>query len=374
MIRIVPFLLLFIIPFGPVKAQENGVVMPPLVRPGEHGYLKGELIFGLEERPTLQCHASTIAETEAGPVVAWFGGTREKDADVGIWISRMVEERWSEPVEVANGIQEDGSRYPCWNPVLFQVNGGPLLLFYKVGPSPRDWWGEMKESGDGGRSWSGSRRLGEDRLGHLIGPVKNKPVMLGDGRLLCPSSTEKVVDGETFWQVHFEVTRDLGRSWEVIGPVNDGITFDAIQPSILTYGDDRLQILCRTMQDVVSESWSADGGRSWSRMQSTPLPNPSAGIDALTLKDGRQLVVYNHSTGARSAPGRSVLNLALSTDGQAWQPVMTLEDQKGEFSYPAVIQTGDGLLHITYTYDRSSIKHVVIDPEALTLPGERPEM
>ena len=151
----------------------------------------------------------------------------------------------------------------------------------------------------------------------------------------------------------------------MIGPINDGIEFDAIQPSILTYENGDMQILCRTIQNVISESWSEDGGLSWSPMKATELPNPSAGTDAVSLQDGRQLLVYNHSKRGRQEPGRNILNVAISGDGLAWKPVMTLENQKGEYSYPAVIQASDGLVHITYTYDRKSVKYVVIDPQQL---------
>jgi predicted neuraminidase len=354
--------------FTSAWSQEPAYRIPDPALPGEQGYLKGELIYPLEGRPTPECHASTLAETSAGIVAAWFGGSYEKHKDVGIWVSRLQEDGWSPPVEVANGIQDESLRYPCWNPVLFQPRNGPLMLFYKVGPDPRQWWGEVKISRDRGKTWSDSRKLGTSWLGHLIGPVKNKPVQLADGSILCPSSTERIEDGQTFWKVHFELSRDLGHHWKVIGPINEGIAFDAIQPSILTYEDGSMQILCRTMQDVISESWSVDGGLSWSPMIATELPNPNAGTDALTLKDGRQLLVYNHSVRGRKAPGRGLLNVALSRDGKSWKPVLTLENQKGEFSYPAVIQTADGLVHISYTYNRQSIKHVVIDPQQLNGP------
>ena len=162
--------------------------------------------------------------------------------------------------------------------------------------------------------------------------------------------------GETFWRVHFELTRDLGRTWEVFGPINDGVAFDAIQPSILTYRDGSMQVLCRSMQKVVAESWSTDGGKNWSEMTATELPNPSAGTDAVTLMDNRQLIVYNHTK-----KGRNILNVATSEDGRVWNVVLTLEKQKGEYSYPAVIQSSDGQIHITYTYNRESIKYVVLD-------------
>ena len=363
--KVLSIIFMLLLAILPGSAQKKNSVLPDHTGPGSAGYLDGNLIFSMDSRPTPQCHASTIVETGVGIVAAWFGGTREKDSDVGIWVSRLVKGGWTHPVEMANGIQNDSVRYPCWNPVLFQPDNGALLLFYKVGPSPREWWGEMMSSEDSGQSWSTPRKLGKGRLGHLLGPVKNKPVQLQDGSILCPSSTEIIIKGEVYWRVHFELTRDMGMSWELVGPINEGVEFDAIQPSILTYQDGRLQILCRTRQEVISESWSKDGGRNWSSMSATHLPNPNAGTDAVTLVDGRQLLVYNHSTRAKKSPGRQLLNVAVSDDGIMWEPVMTLENQKGEYSYPAVIQSSDGLVHITYTYDRKSIKHVVLDPKEI---------
>ena len=340
--------------------------LPDVAKPGEGGYLRGELIYPLENPPTPQCHASTIAETPSGLVAAWFGGTHENHIDVGIWVSRRVQQEWSEPVKVVDGSEGEGRDYPCWNPVLLLPRDGPLMLFYKVGPSPQSWWGVLVTSADHGKTWSAPRRLGQNpQLGegnpHLIGPVKNKPIQRGDGSILCPSSTE-----HNGWRVHFESTKDLGRTWEVIGPINDGVKFGAIQPSILTYPDGKLQVLCRSRQGVVTQSWSGDGGRTWSEMTATPLPNPNAGIDAVTLADGRQLLVYNHTTRSGGFPsGRSMLNVAISNDGQAWTPILTLERSPGEFSYPAVIQAADGIVHITYTYQRRSVKHVELDPARL---------
>lgn len=339
--------------------------LPDVAKAGGRGYVKGELIYPLDDKPTPQCHASTIVETTSGLVAAWFGGTHERNPDVGIWVSRRDGGAWSKPIEVANGVQSAEKRYPCWNPVLFKPKSGPLMLFYKIGPSPRDWWGMLTTSGDDGKTWSKPRKLGEDKkLGsntNLIGPVKNKPVQLADGSILCPSSSEH--EG---WRVHFELTKDGGKTWEVIGPINDGTEFGAIQPSILTYGDGKMQVLCRSKQSAIAQSFSADGGRTWSKMSATSLPNPNAGTDAVTLADGRQLLVYNHTTRAKGFPsGRNMLNVATSTDGRAWTTVLTLEKESGEFSYPAVIQAADGKVHITYTYLRRSVKHVVLDPKEI---------
>ncbi|MBM3880212.1 MAG: sialidase [Verrucomicrobia bacterium] len=339
--------------------------LPPLASPGQGPYLKGELIYPLDNKPTPQCHASTLAETPAGLVAAWFGGQHEKHPDVGIWLSRHDGASWSKATEVVNGSEGEAQNYACWNPVLFQPRTGPLLLFYKVGPSPSTWWGMLVTSSDQGRTWSTPRKLGRhDAIGHLLGPVKNKPVQLADGAILCPSSTE-----HQGWRVHFELTRDLGQSWQVIGPIHDGRDFGAIQPSILTYPNGRFQILCRSRQNVVAQSWSEDGGQTWGPMTATVLPNPNAGTDAVTLADGRQLLVYNHTTRSQPFPsGRNMLNVALSRDGKDWRPVLTLEREQGEFSYPAVIQAADGKVHIAYTYLRQSVKHVVLAPDRLLGP------
>ncbi len=324
------------------------------------GVIRSELIY--ESAPFPQCHASTIAETPQGLVCAWFGGPKEGDSLVEIWVARQPrgESEWTEPAKVADGVQSSDLRYPCWNPVLFQPSEGPLLLFFKVGPNPREWWGELCTSEDGGATWSQQRKLGDK----LIGPVKNKPIQLANGVILCPTSTEH--DG---WRVHFERTADLGKTWQVSDPINDGRMFNTIQPSILTYAAGRMQVLCRSKENVITQAWSEDGGKTWGEMTATSLPNPNSGTDAVTLADGRQLLVYNHTVrgGDERPRGREMLNVAVSRDGRAWQAALVLENEPGEFSYPAVIQTKDGRVHFTYTWKRQKVKHVVVDPAKLEL-------
>lgn len=353
-----------------VEVITDNYNIPPLSKPGDGAYVTGELIYGLDDKPTQECHSSSIIETPSGILVTFFAGTHEKNPDVGIRISRLIDGKWSNPEEVANGIENDTLRYPTWNPVLFQPKNGPLLLFYKVGPDPNSWWGMLKRSYDDGKTWSKRERLGDnEKIGHLLGPIKNKPIQLENGTIISPSSTEREdKNGELKWMVHFELSKDNGKTWEVVGPINDGDEFDAIQPSILRYPDGKLQVLCRTRQDIIAESWSADNGQTWSKMSPTNLPNPNSGIDAVTLADGRQLLIYNHTTKKGKEPNnRNLLNMAISKDGENWKPVLTLESKpvKSGYSYPAIIQTSDGLVHTTYTYMRESIKHVVIDPNNL---------
>lgn len=312
------------------------------------GLIRSEFIVEHPRFPS--SHASTIAETREGIVSAWFGGTHERHPDVCIYLARHDGKRWSEPEIVADGIIErDHRQFPCWNPVLFQPRNGPLMLFYKVGPSPSSWWGMLKTSDDGGRKWSKGTRLPEG----IFGPIRNKPIELQDGTILCGSSTE-----DAGWRVHMERTKSGGHSWSRTKELNTALEFGCIQPTILQQPGDRIQILCRSKWGVLTESWSTNQGLNWSRMVQTSLPNPNSGVDAVNLRDGSSLLVYNHTQ-----EGRGTLNVAVSKDGHIWEAALRLENEpEAEFSYPAVIQTSDSLVHVTYTWKREKIKHVVLDP------------
>src|SRR6185503_15383819 len=192
--------------------------------------------FVYERAPFPSAHASTIVETREGLVAAWFGGTEEGNPDVGIWVSRREGDRWSPPLEAADGRQPDGTRHPCWNPVLFQPAQGPLLLFYKVGPSPRAWWGLVRTSTDGGRTWSPAQRLPEG----ILGPIRAKPLEGAGGEFLAGSSTE-----HAGWVAYLERFAAGGgwtadalaspRSWSRSAPLNDPREYGAIQPTILVH-------------------------------------------------------------------------------------------------------------------------------------------
>lgn len=317
--------------------------------------IKTEFIYLQNEVSFPSCHASTIVETSEGMVAAWFGGTYEKHPDVGIWLSRNIEGKWTKPIEVANGIQHKGLRYPTWNPVLFNY-GDELFLYYKIGPTPQDWWGAFMISSDNGQTWSRSIRLPEE----ILGPIKNKPELLSNEDLICPTSSEH--DG---WRVYMEFTSDRGKTWERTKPLNDGVEIVAIQPSILKHPNGRLQILCRSINKKILSAWSDNNGRSWSNLEPIELPNPNSGIDAVTLKDGRHILVYNHIKPDVEWGNRNILNVAVSNNGLNWNAVLLLEDDEdpqSEYSYPAVIQAEDGMIHITYTWNRELIKYVVIDP------------
>lgn len=308
--------------------------------------------------PFKECHASTLIESTDGTLLAaWFGGTRESNKDVEIWISEKRNGKWSSPQSVANGIINDSLRFACWNPVLFRTTDGLLSLYYKVGPNPREWWGMVIRSSDEGKSWSAPERLPDE----ILGPIKNKPITLSSGVILSPSSIETKTEE---WHSHIERSIDGGQSWQKIN-IDPGNKVKVIQPTLLLYPGGKIQALLRSNQNVIMESWSADEGKSWSPLAKTGVLNPNSGIDGVTLKSGFQVLVYNPQKGGGDwVNGRNKLNIAASVDGKSWKDVAVLEDQEsGEFSYPAIIQTSDGKIHVTYTYNRKSIKHIELTIE-----------
>jgi predicted neuraminidase len=301
--------------------------------------------------PFKECHASTIVELSKGKMMAaWFGGTRESNPDVTIWVTTFENEKWSAPLSIADGISNDTLRYPCWNPVLFKTKEGKLFLFYKIGKNPRTWWGMMMYSNNDGKTWSKPKKLPEG----FLGAIKNKPIQLQNGDILHPSSTESV--DEKTWHIHLEKCDMNGQNWVKIPIEND--TFGVIQPTILRYSKNKLQLLNRRRHNKVVQTWS----KTWSPLSVTNLPNPNSGVDGVTLKNGWQALVYNPmNAGENWSDGRKKLSLAISKDGTNWKDIYTFEDEKtGEFSYPAIIQSADGLVHITYTSNRKNIKYVIL--------------
>jgi len=321
--------------------------------------LASEFIYDTASFP--ECHAATIAETPTGLVTAFFGGTKERNPDVCIYVSRKTQgsDKWTAPENVANGIQNSTLRYACWNPVLYQIPGGDLLLFYKVGPSPAKWKGWLIRSRDGGITWSKPWALPEG----FLGPIKDQPVALPDGALLCPTSVEG-----NGWKIHFELARKDAHKWEMAGPVPAADTLKAIQPTILFLKDGTIEALCRSENRAILATTSKDNGKTWSPLTPTTLPNNNSGIDGTTLADGRQLLVYNHvlPPAGETKGERSPLNVSVSPDGQTWYAALVLEDDHtGQYSYPSVIQSKDGKVHIVYTWHRKKIKYVELDPTKL---------
>lgn len=314
--------------------------------------------FVADSMPTPQCHASSLIELDGTPAVAWFGGSYEGSPDVGIWFSRREAEGWSVPARIADGIMPGDTARACWNPVLHMGSDGSLLLYYKVGPTPREWWGMVKRSCDGGRSWSDPVRIPDG----FVGPVRNHPIAVEGGELLHPSSTE--LHG---WQVWMERSTEDGEGWSKVGPLNDTSSIEAIQPALVRMEDSILAV-GRTRQGRLFRTVSHDEGWSWSPMTLCDFLCSNSGVDAVRLRDGRLLLVYDHARNdpARWSVGRDTITVAVSEDGISWEAGCVLEIEKGaEFSYPSVMQSADGAVHVTYTWKRKLIRHIVIDPTRL---------
>ena len=307
---------------------------------------ESELIY--TDAPFPSAHASTVMETADGDILAsWFGGSDEGEPDVAIYTARMTDGKWSAPVEVARH-----ENTPTWNPVLFRTQDADtgddtVWLFYKFGDSPRTWTGAYMSSKDDGRTWSESTVLPTG----ILGPVRAKPLILPDGTIIAGSSHESYHS----WTSYAEVTKDPAGVWARSNPiVIPDHPYGSIQPTIVPFaGGVRMFVRTRGKGKIgVSESY--DGGRNWTPIRMTDLPNPNAGVDAVRLQDGRLVLIYNHTP-----KGRSPLNLAVSKDdGETWTSFLALEVQDGEYSYPAIIQHSDGSLHMTYTFKRETIKHV----------------
>lgn len=363
-----------------LPAQGN----PSLLHPA------GELLFVPGSAPFQQCHASTLVALPDGDLLAaFFAGTEERAPDVAIYTARLHAGHWSAPAEVVREPQT-----PTWNPVLFHTADHRLWLFFKAGPSPSEWSGLRMVSTDEGRTWSTPQLLPAG----LLGPARTKPLLLPDGTLLAGTS----VEAWNTWAAWIERSTDNAQTFTSIGPLSISPALDQataplpppppgspglsspppgprktlglIQPALVsvpatpsTPAHLRLYARTRTLAARIAVSDSFDRGRSWSPIHFLALPSNNSGLDAISLADGRVVLVFNNTT-----EGRSPLNLAVSRDGEHFQVFATLEDTPGEFSYPAIIQSPDGALEITYTWKRLSIKHVHLALAAVPQPSVDP--
>ena len=260
----------------------------------------------------------------------------------------------------------DSVRKACWNPVVYQIPDGDLVIYFKIGNKVSDWTGWMVRSKDGGKTWSKRMPLQQD----FLGPVKNKPV-LSKGRLIAPTSIES--DG---WRLYFEYSDDMGKTWKRTPYVTtDSIMQDgkmrikdlAIQPTISFLSDGRLAALARTRSEHVAITYSSDNGETWTKLKLLSLPNNNSGLDAITLNNGMHVMICNEKPiphGIKNGKGlRTPLSLMKSDDGENWHHWITLEDSPiSQYSYPSIIQTADGHIHCIYTWRSQRIKHIELLP------------
>jgi predicted neuraminidase len=309
-----------------------------------------ESMFIFTDAPFASAHASNIVELADGDFLAsWFGGTAEGKPDVAIWSARLHGGSWSAPVELARE-----QNIATYNPVMFYTKNHRLWFYYKFGPHPTSWSAARRWSDDNGKTWSPVEHLPAG----VTGPIRTKPLVMEDGTVVSGTSVESYGS----WAVWIERSTDNGQSWRRIGPITVPLkewsgTYGIIQPTVVQMSGKKLRLFARSTKQIgrICIADSDDAGLTWTDARPLDLPNPNSGIDAVHLKDGRFVAVYNDSTTKRTP-----LVLALSMDGEHFRNFQTLESGEGEFSYPAMIQDRQGNLDITYTWNRKRIKFIRI--------------
>ncbi len=302
-------------------------------------------------------HSSSLLELPSGDILCvWFGGVHEKNSNTSIWLARLSNGIWNRPVEIANGVELSNHRYATWNPVLWKMPDGEIVVSYKIGDSPRKWHGYYKISRDGGKTWGKPMAYPKG----ILGPIKNKPLILKSGRIIFPSSTE--FHSSFGWNAHFEVSDDNAKTWKKTSFFYNPFVAQCIQPTLILRADSSIVALMRTRNGFIASSISRDNGNTWSSAELLDIPNPNSGLDAVSLADGRFAMVCNPTSERRNK-----IVIMLSDDGLKWKESMVLDsgDIHQEYAYPAVIQTRDGKLHISYTRNHSNIWHVTVDSKDL---------
>lgn len=323
-----------------------------------------------------KCHASSICELPNGNLLACcFAGTEEGASDqviIGTSYNKARKswEHWKVWVDVPH--RASG------NPRVFQGPAGNNEIWL-IAPVTYGVWCSgstrlfMKRSYDEGKSWKDLELLIDDK--GILG--KNKPFIEGD-LVILP------VEREDYWNVKFLRSEDRGESWELVGDLGRESGIRVIQPTIVRLKNGDLMAYMRSQENYIYKSYSTDNGKHWSEPIPSSLPNNNSGIDMVRLHSGRLLLAYNPtkltSTKETLEPGlpveimagfdtwgpRTPLILSLSyDDGKHWRNHFTIEDGPGSYSYPAVIQADDGMIHVTYTNNRESITHVQLTEEEI---------
>lgn len=318
--------------------------------------LKHETIFPVTDRPTENCHASTILKTEGGLLAAWFGGTKEGADDVGILYARCLNGVWKTPVMLPRTKNE-----PHWNPVLFRMPDGRIFLFYKIGKTIPCWRTFYRVSGDEGESFGEEHELVPGDIGGR-GPVKNKPILLFNGEVLAPASYEPVPLAEADiqpWECFTDSTRNCGKDWERTPYISKPAGLSVIQPTLWESAPGSVHMFVRSNGSFVFRSDSEDYGHTWSRLYATDIPNNNSGIDCALNENGILALVYNPV--ASKWGKRTPIQVSFSDDnGKSWFETLILKDGPGEFSYPAIIADGNRF-HITFTGCRETIYYCVAE-------------
>jgi predicted neuraminidase len=367
-------------------------------------------------------HASSIIETPSQSLLSvWYengekddayyfrGGDEDKSDDVRIAGARMRRgsESWEAPFVISDtfGVSDNNpalgidAQKRLWlvHATLLAVPArawGSALLQYRVSsdyegagvprwerssvlvPKPDGFDETIARAADDIRRRSGRQspqglQRASDLLDRLDDPFARRlgwmprvhPVTLRDGSFVVP------IANENFNMAAMAITRDGGETWTFSRPVPG---LGVIQPSVVQLKDGRLLAFFRdtTPAHRIHRSESTDGGNTWSSPLPTTLPNPGGGIEAIALASGDLAIVYND----KETSPRDRLAVSISSDGgQTWQWTRHLENTPGaRFDYPSIVQARDGVLHVTYSYNLKTIKHVTFNEAWVKQPGARP--
>jgi len=352
--------------------------------------------------PTAMCHGSCLAALPNGSLLCvWFGGSREGAADTEIYYSvgkpdyirnknriqnhskneecnendpdtGSVSCSWTSPVRITDMPEA------CWNPVLL-IQHEHVLLFFKTGNRISDWKTMVMLSRTDPVYWGHPRPLVPGDASGGRGPVRTKPVILPSGRICAGGSIER---GD--WQSFCDYSDNYGITWnrtallglnllsvrlqqpeevstedlssKVFLPPLSPQSFNGrgvIQPVLWQEMSGKLHMYMRSTEGYIYSSVSEDEGKHWTEPRATELYNNNSGFDILRVPGGKLFMACNPVKGNWGA--RTPLALFMgSEDGECWEMFLRLEKAEGEYSYPSLTYTFNGLW-ISYTYNRKNI-------------------
>jgi predicted neuraminidase len=327
--------------------------------------------FVNQARPGVICHVSAIAVAGKDKLICtWYAGSREAAPDVAIYSAFFQEKTgtWTEP-QVLLDRRQSSAELKRWvrklgNAVVMNDRRGGLWLFYAT---MLGGWSTAtlndKVSRDEGRTWSVSRKLILSPFFNLTNNVKNKGLNLSQGAFLLPVYHELL---HKFSQVMLVRPEGEIPRFEMRRMTQTG---KAIQPALIPQNEESLAAFFRNAagggQSHILKAESRDEGQDWSGLTATSLPNPDSGFDMIRLAGGAILGAIN-----KSFHDRSNLTLVVSRDeGKTWEVLRVLEDTPGKaYAYPSLTRAGQ-YYHLTYSYEKHRIKHVVFNDAWLKEQG-----
>ena len=318
--------------------------------------------YAIDKLPCSMCHASAVLPvTEDRLLCAFFGGSYEGEADVGIYLCILMNGVYTKHsfIKVKNEAH--------WNPVLFSLEDGRIALFFKVGNIIAQWSTYICYSSDGGESWSEPVLLVEGDIGGR-GPVRNPPIRLKSGRILCPASSEQ---GE--WHSFVDISDDNLKTLEKSADIYASRELSTSGKSVLekkiavseqsyegqgiiqpALWEDALGVhmLLRSTFGRVLRADSVNEGQSWCKPYAVNMPNNNSGIAAVYY-EGTLFLACNPVEGNWGE--RTPMTLFTSENGTDFTEAVVLETQKAEFSYPC-LSVFKNSLYISYTSKRTNIR------------------